>query len=59
MPAARVTAGSISLYAEGRSRRMISNLSLREALRTFLELRNQDSYIAILPFFKLIPEYVK
>jgi transaldolase/glucose-6-phosphate isomerase len=59
MPSARVTAGSISLYAEGRSRRMISNLSLREALRTFLELRNQDSYIAILPFFKLIPGYVE
>jgi hypothetical protein len=53
-----VAAGSISLYADGRSRRMISNLSLREALRTFLELRNQNSYIAILPFFKLTPEYV-
>jgi transaldolase/glucose-6-phosphate isomerase len=58
LPAARVAAGSISLYADGRSRRMISNLSLREALRTFLELRNQNSYIAILPFFKLTPEYV-
>jgi len=58
LPSARVTEGSTRLYAEGRTRRMISNLSLREALRTFLELRNRNSYIAILPFFKLIPEYI-
>jgi hypothetical protein len=54
----RVTQDSVSLYADGRTRRMISNLSLRDALRTFLQLRNQDSYIAILPFFKLIPAYI-
>ena len=57
-PAARVTQNSLSLYADGRTRRMISNLSLRDALRTFLQQRNRDSYIAILPFFKPIPEYI-
>ena len=31
---ARVTEDAIGLYAEGRTRRLISNLSLREALRT-------------------------
>ncbi|MDP9340270.1 MAG: hypothetical protein M3P45_15525 [Acidobacteriota bacterium] len=56
--ATTATEGPVSLYAGGRTRRMISSLNLREALRTFLELRNQESYIAILPFFKLIPEYI-
>ena len=59
LPAARVAEASVKLYAQGRTRQMISNLSLREAVRTFLQLRNLNSYIAILPFFKLIPEYVE
>jgi hypothetical protein len=57
-PAARVTQNSLSLYADGRTRRMISNLSLRDALRTFLQLRDRNGYSAILPFFKPIPEYI-
>ena len=35
---------------------MVSTLSVRDALRTFLEQRNLDGYIAILPFFKPVPD---
>ena len=57
-PRPRVTEDFISLYAEGGTRPLLSNLSLRDALRTFLDLRNRDSYIAILPFFSLVSEYI-
>ncbi|MDP9146589.1 MAG: hypothetical protein M3N22_02945, partial [Acidobacteriota bacterium] len=51
LPTERVKENGISLYVETSTRREISTLSLRAALRTFLELRNPDGYIAILPFF--------
>ena len=34
-------------------------MNLRAALQTFLELRNPDSYISIVPFFRLTPEYTE
>jgi len=55
--AARVNEDGISLYVEGETRRSISTLNLKAALQTFLELRNPDSYIAIVPFFRLTPGY--
>jgi hypothetical protein len=57
LSAARVKEDDITLYAEGETRRLISTLNLRAALQTFLELRNPNSYIAIVPFFRLTPEY--
>jgi hypothetical protein len=51
LSAARVNEEGISLYAEGETRRSISTMNLRAALQTFLELRNPDSYVAIMPFF--------
>jgi hypothetical protein len=45
--AARVNEDGISLYMEGKTRRLISSMNLRAALQTFLELRNPESYIAI------------
>lgn len=56
---ARITEDEISLYVEGETRRCLSTINLRTALQTFLELRNSDSYIAILPFFELTPEYLE
>jgi len=49
----------VGLYAEGKTRRQVSSLNLVEGLRTFLELRNSDSYIAILPFFKPTPSHIQ
>jgi hypothetical protein len=51
LSAARVNEEGISLYVEGETRRSISTMNLRAALQTFLELRNPDSYVAIMPFF--------
>jgi transaldolase / glucose-6-phosphate isomerase len=59
LSAARVNEDGISLYVEGETRRWISTMNLRAALQTFLELRNPDSYIAIVPFFRLTPEYTE
>jgi hypothetical protein len=56
-PRERIKEGSISLFVEGQTRRLISGLSMCSALQTFLELRNIDSYIAICPFFELTPGY--
>jgi transaldolase / glucose-6-phosphate isomerase len=57
LSAARVNEEGISLYVEGETRRSISTMNLRAALQTFLELRNPDSYVAIMPFFELAPKY--
>jgi len=57
LSAARVNEAGISLYVEGETRRSISTMNLRAALQTFLELRNPDSYVAIMPFFELTPKY--
>jgi hypothetical protein len=46
----RVREGGIDLYAEGVTRQEISTLNLFEALRTFLELKDRDSYVAFLAF---------
>lgn len=52
LPVVRIRENGLALYMEGQTRRELSTLGLRDALRTFLELRNSDSYIAIFPFFK-------
>jgi len=57
LSAARVNEDGISLYVERETRRSISTMNLRAALQTFLELRNPDGYIAIVPFFELTPQY--
>jgi hypothetical protein len=55
---ARVKEDGIHLYAEAQTRRRISSLSMREALQTFLDLRNADSYLAICAFFEFTPELI-
>ncbi len=50
---ARVREGDLELYAEGETRQQISTLSMADALRTFLGLRKQDDYLALLPFVGL------
>lgn len=46
----RVHEEGIELYAEGETRQEISTLNLSEAVRTFLQLKNPDGYLAILAF---------
>jgi transaldolase / glucose-6-phosphate isomerase len=46
----RVREKGIELYAEGETRQQISTLNMAEALRTFLELRQPDGYVAIISF---------
>jgi transaldolase / glucose-6-phosphate isomerase len=55
---ARVSDDGIDLYANGETRRLISSLTLRNALETFLALRNKNSYVAICPFFELTPDRI-
>lgn len=55
LPTARVREAGIELYAEGETRRELSTLSMAEAVRSFLELRRQGSYLALLPFLDLNP----
>jgi glucose-6-phosphate isomerase len=50
LPAVRVRESEIELYAEGETRRQLSTLSMADALGTFLDLRKQDGYLALLPF---------
>jgi len=52
---ARVREAGIELYAEGQTRQQISTLSLAEALRTFLETKNPDGYVATLAFLDRSP----
>jgi transaldolase/glucose-6-phosphate isomerase len=47
---ARVRERGVELYAEGETRQQISTLNLSEALRTFLEAREADAYLAILTY---------
>ena len=47
---ARVRERGIELYAEGETRQQISTLNLSEALRTFLEAREADAYLAIITY---------
>jgi transaldolase/glucose-6-phosphate isomerase len=47
---ARVREKGIELYAEGETRQQISTLNLSEALRTFLEGREADAYLAIITY---------
>ena len=51
----RIREAGIELYAEGQTRHQISTLSLSEALRTFLETKNPDGYVATLAFFDRSP----
>jgi transaldolase/glucose-6-phosphate isomerase len=46
----RVREKDIELYAEGETRQHVSTLSLPEALRTFLEARSPNGYLAIINF---------
>jgi hypothetical protein len=55
----RIREDRICLYVEGQTRRSISSLNLRQALRTFFELRTADSYLAICPFFILAPNHLR
>jgi hypothetical protein len=55
----RIREDGICLFAEGQTRRSISSLNLRQALRTFFELRTPDSYLALCPFFVLAPHHVR
>jgi transaldolase / glucose-6-phosphate isomerase len=47
---ARVREKGIELYAEGETRLQISTLNLSEALRTFLEAREADGYLAVIVY---------
>ncbi len=47
---ARVREKGIELYAESETRLQISTLNLSEALRTFLEAREADGYLAIITY---------
>lgn len=51
----RVREAGIELYAEGQTRQQISTLNLAEALRTFLETKNPDGYVATLAFLDPSP----
>lgn len=55
----RLREAGIELYAEGETRHDISTLSLAEALRTFLETRNPQGYIATLAFLDHSPKFLK
>jgi transaldolase/glucose-6-phosphate isomerase len=55
----RLREEGIALYAKGRTRRLISNLSLRDALKSFLEQHDAGGYVAICPFFQLSAENLK
>ena len=55
---ARVQDDGLELYLEGEIRREISTLGMSEALRTFLELRDPDGYLALLPFLNLSPSMI-
>jgi hypothetical protein len=57
-PRERVKELSIALFVEGETRRLVSSLSVRDALQTFLKLRDADGYIAICPFFELAPAHI-
>ena len=57
-PRERIKEQSLTLFVEGQTRRLISGLSMRSALQTFLELRDAGGYIAICPFFELTPAYI-
>jgi len=50
LPRIRVKESGIALRMEGETRQQVSTLSLPDALRSFLELRPADGYLAILPF---------
>jgi glucose-6-phosphate isomerase len=46
----RVREKDLELYVEGETRQHVSTLSLSEALRTFLEARSANGYLAIINF---------
>jgi hypothetical protein len=46
----RVREKGVELYAKTETRHQISTLSLSDAFRTFLELREADSYLAIITY---------
>ena len=53
---ARVREKDIELYVEGETRQHVSTLNLPEALRTFLEARAANGYLAIINFASANPE---
>jgi transaldolase/glucose-6-phosphate isomerase len=53
---ARVRERGIDVYAEGGTRLQISTLNLSEALRTFLEARQADGYLALITYAGSKPE---
>lgn len=57
LPVPRVEEDGIALYAQGETRRSISSLNLRSALKTFLDLRDAGGYLAVCPFFEVPAVY--
>jgi transaldolase / glucose-6-phosphate isomerase len=55
---ARVAEAGLELYTEGELRHEVSTLNMSEALRTFLELRDPQGYLALLPFLELTPSMI-
>jgi transaldolase / glucose-6-phosphate isomerase len=55
----RLQEDGLALYIEGQTRRMISGLGIRNALRSFLQLRKRDSYVAMCPFFEITEDYLQ
>lgn len=55
---ARISESGLELFVEGELRHEISTLSLQDSLRTFLELRDPQGYLALLPFVELHPAMV-
>ncbi len=52
----RLQESGIQLFAEGRTRSEISNLSLSESLRSFLRLHEQNGFIVLYAFLERTPE---
>lgn len=48
----RLQESGIQLFAEGHTRSEISNLSLPEALRSFLRLREQDGFVVLFSYLE-------
>jgi glucose-6-phosphate isomerase len=54
-PTARIVEAGMELFVEGELRHEVSTLSMQESFRTFLDLRDPQGYLALLPFVELTP----
>ena len=55
----RIQEDGLALYLEGQTRRAVSGLGLRNALKSFLQLRKTESYVALCPFFEVTENYLQ